>query len=154
MITILNTLNAKTRDQALHIIINQMTESLIYIPLAYKLEESRCSCCRSEYFNLICKVNNEYKILRYNGYIKHKLDCALIRCSCNEPFTWSNINPKEEPNENLVFLFKSYTSIIDNGWYDDYTYFVEQQQENMNICKYNEEIETDVSEKNWAFYFG
>jgi hypothetical protein len=154
MTTILNTSNAKTRDQALNIIIKQMTNSLLYIPLAYKLEKSGCSCCRSEYFDLICKVRNEYKILCYDGYIKHTNDCALIRCSCNEPFMWNNINPKEQKYENFVSISETFTSIKDNTWYDDFKYFFKQQQENKNIYKYNEEDEdTDISKKNYAFYF-
>ena len=56
MLTILNTSNAKTRDEALNIIITQMNNSSLYKPIAYKLDESGCSCCRSEYFNLICKI--------------------------------------------------------------------------------------------------
>lgn len=37
MVNILNTSNAKTRDQALKIIVKQMTDSFLYIPLAYSL---------------------------------------------------------------------------------------------------------------------
>ena len=149
---ILNTSDAKTRDQALNIIIKQMSHSSMYIPLAYKLDGSRCSCCRSEYFDLICKVGEEYKILCYEGYIKHANDCFLIRCSCNKPFIWKNINPKEENYENDVSIYETYTPIKDNTWYDDFKYFFEQQQENNNILKYNEE-DDDITEKNYAFYF-
>jgi hypothetical protein len=149
---VLNTSNAKTRDQALNIIIKQMTNSL-YIPLAYKFEESGCSCCRSEYFDLICKVGNEYKILCYDGYIKHKNDCARIRCSCDEPFRWNNINPKEQKYEDFVSVSETFTSINDNTWYNDFKFFFEQQQENENIYKYNEVEETDIPKKNYAFYF-
>jgi hypothetical protein len=147
-----NTSNAKTRDQALNIIIKQMTNSLQYIPLAYKLEESGCSCCRSEYFDLICKVGNEYKILCYDGYIKHANDCALIRCSCDAPFRWNNINPKEQTYENFISISETFTSIKDNTWYEDFKTFFEQQQENKNIYEYNEQEEIDLS-KNYAFYF-
>jgi hypothetical protein len=153
MINILNTSNAKTRDQALNIIIKQMTNSLLYIPLAYKLEESGCSCCRSEYFDLICKVRNEYKILCYDGYIKHTNDCARIRCSCDKPFMWNNINSKEQKYEDFVSISETFTSIKDDTWYDDFKYFFEQQQENNNIYKYNEDEETDIPKKNYAFYF-
>jgi len=41
----------------------------------------------------------------------------------------------------------------DNTWYDDFKYFFDQQQENENIYKYNEDEETDLSKKNYAFYF-
>jgi hypothetical protein len=155
MTTILNTSNAKTRDQAVNIIIKQMIDSLLYIPLAYKLDGSGCSCCRSEYFYLICKVCNEYKILFYDGYIKHSNDCALIRCSCYQSFTWKNINPKEENYENFASELETFTSIKDNTWYDDFYYFVEQQEENNAIYKYNENENenADIYEKNYAFYF-
>ena len=152
MIRILNTSNAKTRDQALHIIIKQMTGSLLYQPVAYRLDESECSCCRSEYFELLCKVENEYKMLCYDGYLKHSNDCAMIRCSCYQPFIWKNINPKEKKYEDIdVSSVETFTSIHENEWVDDFKYFVEQQQENKAIYKYNEE-ET-IYEKNYAFYF-
>ncbi len=150
--TTLHTSNAKTRDQAFDIIIKQMTNSILYIPLAYKLEESECSCCRSESFDLICKVGNEYKILCYDGYIKHKNDCARIRCSCDEPFTWKNIYPKEQKYEDFFDISETFTSIKENTWYDDFKYFFEQQQENENIYKYNEDEEMDDL-KNYGFYF-
>ena len=159
MIPILNTSNAKTRGQALNIIIKQMTNSLLYRPVAYRLDGSGCSCCLSEYFQLICKVRNEYKILYYDGYIKHAKNCALIRCSCNEPFMWNNINPKEQNYETFVSIAETFTSIDDETWYDDFKYFVEQQQENKNICKYNEDKDedeyekNDITKKNYAFYF-
>lgn len=152
MLSILNTSNAKTREEALNIIIKQTNNSL-YKPIAYKLDESGCSCCRSEYFDLICKIGDEYKIFSYNGYIKHLNSCAIIRCSCDEPFIWKNINPKEQCYENFVSISETFTSIKDNTWYDDYKYFFEQQEENKAICKYNEEEETNLSEKNYAFYF-
>jgi hypothetical protein len=152
MINILNTSYAKSRDQALNIIIKQMTNSLQYNPVAYRLDESECSCCRSEYFDLICKVENEYKILCYDGYIKHSNDCAIIRCSCYQPFIWKNINPKEKNYENLdLSSFETFTSIKDNKWYDDFKYFFEQQQENNAIYKYNED--NNIYQKNYAFYF-
>ena len=153
MVSILNTSNAKNRDQAFNIIIKQMTNSLLYVPLAYKLEESGCSCCRSESFDLICKVGNEYKILSYDGYIKHTNDCARIRCSCDAPFRWNHINPKEQKYEDFVSISETFTSIKDDTWYDDFKYFFEQQQENNNIYEYNENEETDISKKNYAFYF-
>jgi hypothetical protein len=146
-----NTSNAKTRDQALDIIIKQMTNASLYIPLAYKLEESGCSCCRSESFDLICKVGNDYKILGYDGYIKHKHDCARIRCSCYEPFTWKNIHPKEQKYQEFMDISETFTSIKDNTWYEEFNDYVEQQKENENIYQYNEE-ETDYL-KNYDFYF-
>jgi hypothetical protein len=152
MLPRLNTSNAKTRDQALNIILKQMTNSL-YIPLAYKLEESGCSCCRSECFDLICKVGNEYKFLCYDGYIKHTNDCELIRCSCDAPFKWNNINPTEQTYDHFDSISETFTSINDNTWYDDFKFFFEQQQENHNIYEYNEKDETDVAKKNYAFYF-
>ena len=156
MITILNTSNSKTREQALNVIIKQMTDSLLYIPLAYRLDESGCSCCRSEYFDLICKVRNEYKILCYDGYIKHSNDCAGTRCSCYQPFTWKNINPKDKKYENLdLSSFETFTSVNNDTWYDDFKYFFEQQEENNAIYKYNEDEneDTNIYEKNYAFYF-
>jgi hypothetical protein len=165
MIHILNTSNAKTRDQALNIIIKQMTNSLLYIPLAYKLDGSGCSCCFSEYFYLICKVKNEYKILFYDSYIKHSKNCAIIRCTCNEPFIWNNINPEERKYEDFSSINETFTSINDDSWYNDFTYFIEQQQENKNIYEYNEDeddasdkyeyeyIKTDITKKNYSFYF-
>jgi hypothetical protein len=156
MITILNTSNSKTREQALNVIIKQMTDSLLYIPLAYRLDESGCSCCRSEYFDLICKVGNEYKILCYHGYIKHSNDCAIVRCSCYQPFTWKNINPKQQKYEDLdLSSFETFTSVNNDTWYYDFKYFFEQQQENNAIYKYNEDEnkDTNIYEKNYAFYF-
>jgi hypothetical protein len=147
-----NTSNAKTRDQALDIIIKQMTNASLYIPLAYKLEESGCSCCRSESFDLICKVGNEYKILGYDGYIKHKNDCERIRCSCDEPFTWKNIHPKEQKYQEFMDISETFTSIKDNTWYEEFNDYVEQQKENENIYQYNEEEETECL-KNYDFYF-
>lgn len=153
MLTIFNTNNSKTRDEALNIIINQMTESLLYIPIAYNLDESLCSCCLYESFELIYKIGNEYKILYYDGYIKHLNTCAIIRCSCKEPFIWKNINPKEKDIEDVdLSRFETFTSINDNIlWYDDFKYFFKQKLENKEIYKYNEdEIE---SVKNYSFYF-
>jgi len=147
-----NTSNAKNRDQALDTILKQMTNSIIYIPLAYKLDESGCSCCRSESFDIICKVGDEYKILGYDGYIKHKHDCERIRCSCDEPFTWKNIHPKEQKYQEFVNISETFTSIKDNTWYEEFTYFFQQQQENENIYHYNEEEETECL-KNYDFYF-
>lgn len=155
MLPILNTSNAKTRDDALNIIIKQMTNSLLYYPIAYKFGESGCSCCRSEYFDLICKIENEYKILFYDGYIKHTNSCALVRCSCEEPFIWKNITPKEQNYEYYKNILETFTSIKENTWYDDFKYFFEQKQENKEIYKYNEDDaeETNISEKNYSFYF-
>ena len=155
MLTILNTSNAKTRDEALNIIITQMNNSSLYKPIAYKLDESGCSCCRSEYFNLICKIWDEYKIFSYDGYIKHANTCALIRCSCDQPFIWKNINPIEQKYENFVSIEETFTSIKNDKWYDDLKYFFEQQKENKAIYKYNEDEdeETNLSEKNYSFYF-
>jgi hypothetical protein len=152
MTSILNTANAKTRDQALDIITKQMTNSTLYIPLAYKLDESGCSCCRSESFDLICKVGDEYKILGYDGYIKHKNDCARIRCSCDAPFTWKNINPKEQKYDGSFDIAVTFTSIKDNTWFEECNHYFEQQQENTNIYKYNEDDEIEYL-KNYDFYF-
>lgn len=66
---------------------------------------------------------------------------------------WNNINPKEQKYENFISISETFTSIKDNTWYDDFKYFFEQQQENKNIYKYNENEETDISKKNYAFYF-
>ena len=131
-----------------------MTDSLLYYPLAYRLDESGCSCCRSEYFDLICKVENEYKILSYNGYIKHSNDCAIVRCSCYQPFTWKNINPKQQKYEDFdLSIFETFTSVKDDTWYNDFKYFFEQQEENKAIYIYNEYEDTNIYEKNYAFYF-
>jgi hypothetical protein len=153
----INTSDAKTREEALHIIINKMNKAFC-IPIAYKLDQSGCSCCLSEYFYLICMMKNEYKIFSYNGYIKHKKTCAIIRCSCNEPFVWKNINPIEEKLENFKNLeyFESFISIIKNDtWVYDLKIFIEQQQENKSIYEYNEDKEEDNYEnlKNHKFYF-
>jgi hypothetical protein len=68
MISILNTSNAKTRDEAFHLIIEKMSHSMQYIRLAYKFEHSYCSCCSYEYFHILCKVLNNYRILSYDAY--------------------------------------------------------------------------------------
>ncbi len=164
----LNTHDAKTRIDALNAIIKQMSNSTSHIPIAYMFNESCCSCCRSECFDLICKTKSEYKILCYSGYIKHTNICALIRCSCNEPFIWKNIIPEEknyknyENYENMLYVLCLFTPIKDDLWYDDCKYFFEQQQENKFICEYNEDEDEDEDEnvnskdsfgKNYDFYF-
>lgn len=153
MLSILNTSKSLTRIEALNTIIIQMKKSLIYTPIAYMFDGSGCSCCLSEYFYLICKIKNEYKILHYDGYIKHTNSCALIRCSCKEPFTWKNINPIEINCENIVDILDRFISIINHTWYDDFIYFIEQQRENKAIQTYNENEESNLSEKNYDFYF-
>jgi hypothetical protein len=148
----LNTGNAKTRNEALNIITNNMNNTLCH-PLAYMFDQSGCSCCRSEYFYLICKIKNEYKIFCYNGYINHTKDCAIMRCSCNEQFSWKNIDPIEINYDNDNFNFNTFTSIKDNTWYDDCFSFFEQQKENNNIFFYNENDNCDILHKNYKFYF-
>ena len=171
-----NTLNAKTREEAFDIIIEQMRNSVIYEPVAYEFRQSGCSCCLYESFTLIYKVNNEYKMLEYVGYINHLDNCALIRCTCNQPFIWSNINPKEikcDVNERETdYILKNFTSINDDftsinddnwqddNWKDEYETFIKQQIENDAIYKYNEDDDGDeydifyyVHGKNYAYYF-
>lgn len=158
MINILNTSNAKTRDQALNIIITKMYNTPKYNPVAYRLHGSGCSCCLSENFDIICKVEHEFKFLCYEGYIKHSKDCALIRCSCNNPFIWKNINPKEKNYENFISILDTFIPIKDNTFHNDLQYFFEQKEENKLIYNYNETNENNsddeyISKKNYKFYF-
>ena len=53
MNSVLNTQNSKTRDHALHTIIDNMNKTSSYVPFAYNLDGSNCSCCLSEYFYLV-----------------------------------------------------------------------------------------------------
>lgn len=152
MMSILNTSKANTCIKALNIIIKNMNNSSLYVPLAYQLCESGCSCCRAEYFYLICKIVNEYKIYCYNGIIKHTNICAIIRCSCNEPFTWKNINPVEKDFCNINI--EHFVSINDDTWRNDFKMFCDLQQENNDIKIYNDDNDDeDISLKNYSFYF-
>lgn len=149
---ILNTENSKTRDDALNKIIQKMNKSLIYKPIAYKYEGSGCSCCLSEYFYLICKIKDKYKIFCYNGYINHTKECAIIRCTCDNPFIWKNIIPKEE---NIVEICEIYftsksTSIQDDNWIYEFKEYVIQEKENDAVFKYNE---NEDDKKNYLYYF-
>ena len=153
MLTILNTSNARNRDEALNTIIKNMNKSMLYKPVAYMLDQSGCSCCRSEYFYLICKIKNEYKVLCYNGHVKHTNNCAITRCLCDESFIWKNIKPTEEKCKDFKSILESFVSINDDIWKDDYINFLEQQQENKDIYEYNEDNEDDKLNKNHDFYF-
>ena len=149
-----DTSNAKTREEALNIVINKMKNSIDHTPIAFYFDGSGCSCCLSEYFYLIYKNNNNYKMNVYNGYIKHTKTCPIIRCSCNEPFIWKKIQPEEEnidyTNSNF---YKNFIGIDNNLWYRDYENYQEQQQENKLINEYNNEEEDTFLVKNYTFYF-
>lgn len=157
MISILNTCNSKSRAEALDKIINNMNKSLLYKPLGYKLDGSGCSCCLSEYFYLVCKVQNDYKIFIYDGYINHTNKCAGIRCTCGEPFIWKNINPREKNfrESELEYFLEIVISIGDDSWKDDYKLYLEQQKEYEDIRKYNEDDDknNDKLLKNYSYYF-
>lgn len=146
-----STSNAKTCMQALNIVVKQMSDLSMYDPIAYKLGGSTCSCCRSEYFDLICKLGDRYKFLRYEGYINHAKDCTIMRCSCNKSFIWKNIEPKERKYDDF-FPFERFVSIANDTWYDNLKYHFEQQRENENIYEYNEDEESYTT-KNYAYYF-
>jgi hypothetical protein len=165
----LNTSNANSRVDALNIIIKKMTKSSLYCPVAYKNDGSGCSCCLSEYFYIICKINNEYKIFWYNGYIIHKNDCHVIRCSCYNNFIWTNINPVElnfvefvdelcysdkkyEICNNIDRLFEYFTSIDNNLWQNEFENYYYQQKENEEIYLYNENNNDEIM-KNYDYYF-
>ena len=154
---LLNTFDSTNRNDALNKIINNMTNSSEYKPLAYMLDQSNCSCCRSEYFYLVCKNDkNEIKILGYYGLIKHNNNCSIIRCTCDEPFAWKNINPIEKHflDCELPHLFDNFIGINDESWIDDYYLYQEQKKENEEIYYYNENEENDkFQEKNSRFYF-
>jgi len=157
---IFNTLDSKTREEALQKIINNMNESLYYKPLAYMLEQSNCSCCRSEYFYLIYKnMDNEVKTLCYSANIFHANTCAIIRCTCNKPFTWKNINPIEKyfTERELTYVFDYFTG-LDESWVEDYCFYEKQKKENEEIYKYNEDADendetNNFIKKNYLFYF-
>lgn len=160
MHALLNTSNSKSRDDALNKIINNMNKSTNYVPIAYKYDGSGCSCCLSEYFYLVCKINNEYKIFKYNGYIIHSKDCAIIRCSCNNPFKWKTINPTEEKinDYELENFLENVIAIKNNNiLINEYKLFIDQQTENKNICKYNDDSDYnedfDNKLKNYSYYF-
>lgn len=146
---ILNTNNSTSRDEALDKIIHSMNKSLSYKPLWYKLEQSGCSCCLAEYFYLVCKIEYEYKILVYHGYISHSNKCAGIRCTCGNPFIWKNINPIEKTVEDyeLEYFLKTLISIEDDIWKDEYKLFLEQQKD------YKNDYFIDKPLKNYSYYF-
>jgi hypothetical protein len=154
----LNTGNSFSREEALNRIIKNMDDTLLYIPLAYKFEQSGCSCCLSEDFYLVYKINLDIKCVIYRGYINHTNKCAGIRCTCGEPFIWKNIIPEETILEKDTL--KHFTFIKEDSWmYDWEEYIIEQQklqEENEKIYKYNEEDEEDEENtnlKNYSYYF-
>lgn len=153
-----NTGNSSTRDEALNNIINKMNRSSSYSPLAYKLDGSGCSCCLSEYFYLLCKINYEYKLFCYYGYINYKTTCAIIRCTCEEPFIWINIKPVEHiiTDSELKYFLSVLSSIDNDDWIVDWQDFLTQQKENNEIYKYNEsDADSDDNDenKNYSYYF-
>ena len=157
MNSVLNTQNSKTRDHALNTIIDNMNKTSSYVPFAYNLDGSNCSCCLSEYFYLVCKINSDYKILMYDGYINHTSNCAGIRCTCGEPFIWKNINPSiiTFTESELEYFLETTMSIRDDEWKDDYKSFLEQQKQCESMQKYNENDDTNADEplKNYSYYF-
>jgi hypothetical protein len=157
MSSILNTGDSRSRADALDKIIKNMNNSSLYKPLGYKLDGSGCSCCLSEYFYLVCKVQNDYKIFVYDGYIRHTSTCAYIRCTCREPFIWKNINPQEKnfKESELEYFLGIVISIGDYAWKDDFELYLKQQKENEDIRKYNEDNDdnTDIPLKNYFYYF-
>ena len=157
MSSILNTGDSRSRADALDKIIKNMNNSSLYKPLGYKLDGSGCSCCLSEYFYLVCKVQNDYKIFVYDGYIRHTSTCAYIRCTCGEPFIWKNINPQEKNfgESELEYFLGIVISIGDCAWKDDFELYLKQQKENEDIRKYNEDNDdnTYIPLKNYFYYF-
>ena len=157
MLTILNTHNSKTREEALNKIIKNMNSSSSCKPLAYHLDGSGCSCCLSEYFYLLCKINNDYKILSYDGYINHTDKCVLVRCSCREPFIWKNINPTEKTfgESEIQFLIENMTPIKDFSYIQEYQLYLKEQKYFDNLQKYidEEDDKMDRPLKNFSYYF-
>ena len=150
----LSTGNSKTRDEALKHI-------LILMPncIAYRVDGSNCSCCLSEYFEIITYQNARYKTYIYDGYQKHANDCVLIRCSCNVPFTWKNICPSC-PIMNMVINFDHFVPlIVETKWNEHQTNIIcqmEQNIENEEIQKYiktTSKFDIDSTQKNASFYF-
>lgn len=157
MLSILNTGNSRSRSEALDKIITNMNISSLYKPLGYNLDGSGCSCCLSEYFYLVCKVQNDYKIFVYHGYINHTSRCAGIRCTCRESFIWKDINPQEKNfmESELEYFLRIVISIGDDAWKDDFELYLKQQKEYEDIRKYNEDNDdnTDIPLKNYSYYF-
>ena len=161
---LLNTNYSISQNDALNKIIKNTNNTLTHKIVAYKMEESRGSFFRSQLTEIICKINNEYRLFQYYGVPLHTGDnCSedYCKCGCND-FEWINI----EPYEVLYYLdyfnkvYHGYCEFdfwipVDDKWHE----ILNQLSENAEIYKYNEENENIDEEqylntlKNNHYYF-
>jgi hypothetical protein len=155
-----STLNSNSRKSALTNVIKQIDQLIQCQSIAYKFNQSGCSCCLSESFDLLCKIGDDYKLLSYDAYIKHTHACLLIRCTCKQPFVWKHILPIEQNvldvNQNNEYI-NTFIPLTNNLlWLDEYYYYYEVQQQNQAILIYNnDEVEDEINSqlKNYSYYF-
>lgn len=168
----LNTLNSKTCQEALESIITNVKKSMIYKPIAYYLKKSECIFNCYEKFNIIFKINNDYRIYEYWSHLTHtneNITSCHDFCPCEKYFDWKNIELMEinYPYNNLDFennfAFEDtlkYTSIDVNLWHDDFLNYFKQSNENLQIQIYtydqdkNEDKDKqNIVPKNFKYYF-
>jgi len=149
-----STEKSNNRIDALNLILNKQ-ENII----AYLIDGSGCSCCLSEYFDIIVFDNNMYTLYRYSAYQKHLPDCALIRCSCNSPFIWKNISPNKIEKSYFINLDSFTPTVCETDWKNhmyNYKIIMEQMQENEEIEEYIKKCEYQdyefLGKKNILFY--
>ena len=161
-----NTTNCTTREEALEYIIQNMKKTIDYIPLAYRLEHSGCSCCRADYFYLLFLYKGNYEMITYHANMKHERNCLHIRCWCHDPFDWKNINPErnEIVETEIQYWLDCMISVNkkdNDSWKLDFEYYFyyyfQQEIENNAILEYNniddDNKEEEVYLKNYHYYF-